>query len=440
MTDDSSRDSVINRRRFIQVAGATGTVGLAGCSGNGGGDGGSGGDGDSGGDGGETTTGGTTGTTGDSSADKVVIGSNHPLSGGLSYAGSGMDSAIKLRAQRQNEAGGIESMGGAEVEVISGDNQAKQELGGQVEQELIDEGADVLTGCYVSPVTRAAVQTAERSQVPHVISVAASDDILQGAGLNYAYRPQPPAKVHARDWADLVPSAISEAGGTLETVGLFYVDNSYGQAISSHLENFLPEQDVEVVESVAIESGASSANTQVSRLRSADPDAIIATTYVPGGVTLANALSNQEYMPEYLCGCACATWGDAAAIEDIGGDVTNGIINNNYDFDPNDEDAPEIREQFQSEFDKPMTTDMGMAYIAADVIIAAIEEAGSADPEEINQALKSIELEDHIGAMPPITFQDNGENANALSPAKQIQDLEPKIFSPEEFSATSLQL
>jgi len=80
-----------------------------------------------------------------------------------------------------------------------------------------------------------------------------------------------------------------------------------------------------------------------------------------------------------------------------------------------------------------------MTYAATEVIIAAIEEAGSADPEDINNALGEITVEDHIAAMPPITFADNGENENALAPLFQIQDLEDRVVAPEEFAETDAQ-
>lgn len=226
------KSSTSNRRRFLKATGASvAALTLAGCAsddaGNGGGSGGDSG-GDSGGSGGETGT--ATGTP-EQSVDEVVIGSNHPLSGSLAATGVGMSNAIKLAAMRKNEEGGIESLDGAEVTVIEGDNQGAQELGGQVSEELLSEGADVLTGCYSSPVTTAATQVAERQGVPFVISIAAADNILQGRDFNYVYRPQPPARRLASDYADLVPSVIRDGGGTIDTAGLFYINNSYGQAI-----------------------------------------------------------------------------------------------------------------------------------------------------------------------------------------------------------------
>jgi branched-chain amino acid transport system substrate-binding protein len=80
-----------------------------------------------------------------------------------------------------------------------------------------------------------------------------------------------------------------------------------------------------------------------------------------------------------------------------------------------------------------------MTYSTVAVIRAALEEAGSVEPDDINEALKTIEVEDHPAAMGPITFQENGENANALSPMFQVQELDPVLVWPEEYAQGDVQ-
>jgi branched-chain amino acid transport system substrate-binding protein len=369
--------------------------------------------------------------------ESVTIGSNHPLTGSLSNTGVRMDQAVELAAMIKNENGGIESLGGAEVEVVSGDNEGAQELGGEVAQNLIDEGADVLTGCYSSPVTSAATRVAERERVPLVISVSIANSILQETQLNYAYRPQPSARKMSTDHARLMPQVARDNGQTVDTAGLFYIDISFGQSVRDTLREQLPANDVEIVEETAIGFGET-ADTQVTRLRDADPDAVIATTYVGGTVELLKAMDNQEYRPSILAGCANAALNDLSALQDMGS-TANGALASNFALDPTEDRALEIQDRFSEEFDRSMDANVAMTYAATQVIIEAIEQAGSADPEEINQTLKSITVEDHIAAMPPITFQDNGENGNALGPLYQVQDLDDVVVAPEEFAAADPQ-
>jgi branched-chain amino acid transport system substrate-binding protein len=423
----------VNRRNFIKTSGVSvAALSLAGCS--------SDDTGSSGESGGQQNTGddSNTGNSG-KSAKEVIIGSNHPLSGSLAATGTGMSNAIKLAAKRKNEEGGIESLGGAKVKVIEKDNQGKQELGGQVSEELLNEGAHVLTGCYSSPVTTAATQVAERQGVPFVISIAAADDILQGRGFNYVYRPQPPARKMAADYAELVPKVIRNNGGTVDTAGLFYVNNSYGQAIRDSLTKELPKQNVEIVAKTAIELGASNANTQVSKLKQADPDTIIATTYVAGGVLLSKSLQNQSYRPPHLTACASATFTDDDSIADIG-KFANGVMDNNYALNPTVDKTAKVRKQFTNNYDQEFSSSIGMAYTSAEVAIEAIEQAGSTNHDDINKALQNLRYKDHISAMGPIEFKKNGENKNALAAVNQVQNRSVKVVYPEKFAEAKPQV
>lgn len=407
-------DSRVSRRSFIKYSGAAGLAGaLAGCGLQDSSDGGSG------------------------SSSELVIGSNHPLSGSLSDTGERMNQAVELAAMMKNENGGIESLDGAEVSVISEDNEGAQELGGEVAQNLIDDGADVLTGCYSSPVTSAATRVSEREQVPFVISVSVANSVLQETQLNYAYRPQPSARQMGIDHARLMPQIAQEGGVSVDTVGLFYIDISFGQSIRDTLRTELEGQGIDIVAEESIGFGET-ADTQVTSFRNADPDAVIATTYRAGTIELLSAMDNQNYRPPILAGCANAALNDVSALEEMG-ETAGGGLATNFGLNPTMDRAGTVGERFEEEFDAGFDANVAMTYASTEVILAAAEEAGSTDPQDINDALGSITVEDHIAAMPPISFRDDGENENALAPLFQVQDLQDQIVAPDEFAATGPQ-
>lgn len=412
--------SSIHRRQFIKYSGAAGTVALAGCS--------TVDDDDGNGD----TTDDTNGTTTNGDVDEVTIGSNHPLTGDLGRTGTRMDNAVKLAAMLKNEDGGIESLGGAEVDVISGDNEGEQELGSEVAQELVDDGADVLTGCFSSPVTSAATRVAEREQIPFVISVSIANEILQETQLDYVYRPQPSARRMSIDHAEMMPDIAREGGVDVDTAALFYIDISFGQSVRDTLSEYLPDNGVEVVAEEAIGFGET-ADTQVTSIRDADPDVVISTTYEASTVELVQAMDNQDYRPPVLAGCANEALNDVSALEQMG-ETTNGALATNFALDPTNDRAMEVRDRFESEFDQSFDANVAMTYAASEVILAAVEEAGSADPNDINDTLGTITVDDHVAAMPPISFREDGENDNALSPLFQVQDLVDRVVYPEEFA------
>jgi branched-chain amino acid transport system substrate-binding protein len=422
-----SNTQVTRRRTVLKYTGIGALLGVAGCT-----DGGGNGDADDG-------DGGTTVGTAQQQVDTVKIGSNHPLSGPVSFNGQIAHNAVKLALDKKNEAGGIESLGGADLELVRGDNQGEQELGGQVAEELINDGCVVQTGCIVSPVTTAATSVTERNQIPFVISVSSDRDILTGRGLNYAYRPQRHQYGQAIDYANMVPELIRENGGKIETAGLLYVNNAFGQESAQGLKDELPKKDVEVIEEATFPFGPSDLSTQVTKLKEADPDAVVISSYLPGGQLMAQAMKDQDYRPKYLTSVATTTFSDESAVEEVG-EFANGITNNTAGLNATIDRPEQVAADFNDETGNAFNVVAALSFTTGEVIANAIEQAGSDDPEEINQAIQNLRYEDHILAQGPIEFQDNGENPNALAPLLQIQDTAPHVVYPEEFAARSFDL
>lgn len=420
------------RRKFLKVAGASSAgaaVALAGCLG-GGGDGGDG-DGNTG-----TTQGGMTGTTSGSEPDPVRVGANFPLSGNLGYTGGLMANAVELAAMVRNDAGGVESLGGAQVEVVKGDNQARQELGAQITNELIDQDIDVLTGCWLSSVTLGAAQAAERAQIPFVTAGAASEGILLDNDFDWVYRVQATTKNFGEDWARLTPQLAEQQGEEIRTVGFFRPDNIFGQDIIESARENAAANGLEVVEETVVQVDATNADSQATRLAGADPDIVAPTGYDAHGTLLMNAFQDLGYRPKMISAPACATFGNSSLMRDQIGAYANGVLDCNFAMNPNSETAANLSERFSAEFDgEPLVAGAAVAYTSTYVMLEAIDRAGTTEPEAVNDVLKDIEVTDFPLAMPsPITFDDNGENENAFAPLRQVQEFEPRNVWPEQFA------
>lgn len=405
----SDGTSGTGRRSFLKytTAASLGSIGLAGCL-------------SSGGEGG--------------SDDVVAIGSNHPLSGSLSYIGQPMSNAMELAADIKNEQGGIESLDGREVEIITSDNEGSQEVAAEAQQELIRDGAVVCQGSYSSPVTRSAVQVSARQGVPHVIDIAAAENVLQDID-QYGYRTSATAYTTGSDYADLVPELIRSQGETVDTAGLVYINNDFGQTSADGLKDNLPDADVEVVADTPYELGTSSLDTQVTRLREEDPDVVVATTYAEGGILLCETMQNLDYRPKFLTGCLSAAFSDDSAVGEIG-QFANGIFGTNTSLHLGNDRTFDIIDQFEQRYDASMDGLVGMAFTTTELIMEAIEQAGSTDTEEIDAALRNINFEDDlVSAMPAINFdEDTGENQSALAAVQQVRDQDVTVVSPDEYA------
>jgi branched-chain amino acid transport system substrate-binding protein len=384
---------------------------------------------------------GTTGAVGGLQQETVRVGANFPLSGNLGYTGGLMANAAQLAAMIRNENGGIDSLDGAQVEVVRGDNQAKQELGAQVTNELINDDIDVLTGCWLSSVTLAAAKAAERAQVPFVTAGAASERILLENDFNWVYRVQATTEDFGRDWGRLTPQLASEQDVDVETVGFFRPDNIFGEDIIQSARENAENNGLEVVEETVVQVDATSADSQATRLKGVDPDIVAPTGYDAHGTLLMNAFQDLNYRPKMISAPACATFGNESLMRDQIGDSANGVLDCNFALNPNSETAANLSERFSEEFDgEPLVAGAAVAYTSTYVTLEAIDQAGTTNPTAVNEALKNIEVQDFPLAMPsPITFDSNGENENSFAPLRQVQNFQPKIVWPEQFASTEPQ-
>jgi branched-chain amino acid transport system substrate-binding protein len=278
---------------------------------------------------------------------------------------------------------------------------------------------------------------AESEGVPFVIDISVAASLLQERELEYVYRAQPNSWSQSAHHVEGLTAVADQAGLDIETVGLFYVDTTYGQAIRDGLERALEGTDMEIVETASIGFGGT-ADSQVTRFRQADPDAIFPTVFTNQMLELVKSMQDQNYWPDVFA--ACASGGMYTENFQKMGDVINGALSSGYQIDLTQEKAQRINERYMETFDTPpMKGNIGMAYTTAEVVIEAFEQAGSADPEVLRRTLDDITVDEHIMAMPPISFTERGENANPLSVMNQIQDMEAQVIYPEQYATVEVQ-
>src|SRR5881227_2794507 len=71
----------------------------------------------------------------------VKIGALHPVSGSNAVDGQQMRRGAQFAVDAINAAGGIKSLGGRKIELLTGDTQGKADVGQSEAQRLISDGA-----------------------------------------------------------------------------------------------------------------------------------------------------------------------------------------------------------------------------------------------------------------------------------------------------------
>jgi len=208
----------------------------------------------------------------------LTIGSLLPISGQLATYAPAQQAAIRLAIDEINFAGGVLGNDVAYIEGDSGDTStdvASAEL-----ERLIDEGADVIIGPASTAVSvRILNRILEAGLVQ--ISPANTNVVLSGFDDNGLYfRIAPSDDQQAYLLADL----IVEDG--VERVGIFAVDDLYGNSLADRLEAELRRRGIEVVAVDRYVPVSSSFAEQAEAMRAASPQGIVLISFEEGAQLL----------------------------------------------------------------------------------------------------------------------------------------------------------
>lgn len=366
-------------------------------------------------------------------ADPVKIGAIHPLTGGLAGAGSRMDKAAQMAVEEINAAGGIASLGGAPLELLSADSTGAPDVGQSEAERLIGDGVSALIGTYQSSVTTNVAAVAEREGVPLVIDVAVADSILD-QGFSNIFRLQPNATSMGSNGAKY----ISELGdGDIKTVAYLHDNTGFGQSVYDAFVLAAAEFGIEVVENIPYPPfEVTDLTTEMTRAAAANPDAIVVTGYYNDGLLAARAAVDLAVDVKAVIGIAQGAFHTPQFVEDFGDDAEL-FWNSNYHFNSGDPKVVAVLEKFEATYGEAMDTEAMLAYQAIYVIADALERSGSADPADVRDALSQTNLVDHFLAYPgPIKFDATGENINARPTLMQVQGGEVLQVSPSEIGET----
>jgi branched-chain amino acid transport system substrate-binding protein len=368
---------------------------------------------------------------------EILIGSLHPLTGPTAVDGMALANGFRLAIDHKNAAGGIMSMDGAKIKVITADTEAKPKVGESAAQKLIRDGCIALGGALNSPVTMVTTQVAERSGIPHVITVSVADEIMQ-RGFNYTFRVQPDSTNMTEMTCKYARELAKRANLNLETIVTFHI-SGFGSDIANKVAKIAPKYDFKIIGDVSYGFGVSDLTTEISKVKGMNPDIIFDTGYQADGILKLRTYSDLGVEPKGgIIGCCNGAFSNEAVVKEVGA-LAEYLIDGNHFYNPRSKFTSKVLADYESRFPdvryQPNTT---YGYNAGLVLVNALEKAASRDPKKIRDAIADTNLEEHIAPGGPIKFDATGQNINALTTLQQIQKREVKIVFPEEYANAKL--
>lgn len=327
-------------------------------------------------------------------ADTIKIGFNAPLTGFAAADGKSSSEGAKLAVKQINEAGGVL---GKQLELIIYDDQANPAQSIPIANKLIGKDKVVLgiSGSYSGP-TRSAAGVFQEAGIPYISAYAIHPDITRAG--NMVYRTGLLGTVQGRAGAKLVGEIMGK-----KKVVIITLQNDFGKSLAEGFKEFAPKYGIVVIAEYEYSMKDRQFGSIVAKVKADQPDAIYASGYYFTCGPLVNQLR--------AAGVDTPVIGqegyDGQKFIEIAGTAAEGVlITTTLDRDSKEKETVDFIKAFEEQAGYPADMVAASAHTAVKVAAAAMEKAGSTDPEKIRQAIAETSLKASTGL---IKFNKLGE-------------------------------
>jgi branched-chain amino acid transport system substrate-binding protein len=355
--------------------------------------------------------GGTSSGGGDATNVKEVhLGVILPLTGSTAQNGNNSRQGIELAADQINKAGGIKSMGGAQIKLDVADSTSDPAQAATKATQFLSRGTPPLAiiGAYASGLTTTVAQVTERKRVP-LLSTAFADELTAKGYQNFF---QLPAKATVVGAAQMqYAKEIAEANGTsIRSAAIVYANNAYGETQAKGLQDQAKKDGINVTLVESYAPDISDAGPVASKVVGSQPDAIFSVAYVTDGVLLMRALKAAGNTAPVIGGVGGYITPD---FKKSLGDQVNGVLS----VDTSDPDQyGDIGQAYQDKYGELMPQEAHDNAAAVYVFAEALENKPTTDSATLSQELRAGTFsQGAAGSMPggKVKFDETGANEYA---------------------------
>ena len=325
------------------------------------------------------------------SDDTIKIGVSGPFTGGSSSMGVSMRDGVRLATQEINKAGGVL---GKKIELIERDDEAKNERGVQIAQELINKEHVVADLGFINTgVAQAAQRFYQEAKIP-VFNNVATGSILTKQFIapefseNYIFRNAASDSIQA---PMIVEEAVVRRG--FKKVAILADSTNYGQLGLADLEKALTAKSIKAVATEKFNIKDIDMTAQLLKAKEAGAEVILTYGIGPELAQIANGMTKLGWKVPMI---GSWTLSMANFIDNAGQGGQGARMPQTFIQEPNTVKRKTFIDAYLKEFkpknnriDSPVSA--AQAYDSVYLLAAAIKQAGSTDGVKIREALENLQ-------------------------------------------------
>ncbi len=318
----------------------------------------------------------------------IKIGVYGPLTGGSSPMGLSMRDGVRLAADEINSRGGVL---GRRIDLVERDDQATNERGAQVMQDLIsNQGVVAVLGPINTGVALASYKYPMAARIPLLINVSAGapvNELFKDHPDNYVFRIAASDHIQAEM---IVGEAVDKRG--FKKVAFLCDDTNYGQNGCTKMTAALDSRSLQPVYVGKFKLKDTDMTPQLQQARAAGAQALLVYGIGPELAQIANGMQKLGYKVPMIGSwtLSMSNFIDAASTNGDGATMPQTFIQNGA----TSEKAKKFVADYQKKFgvDRiPSAVSAAQGYDSLYLIAAAIEQAGSTAGPQIKAALETLQ-------------------------------------------------
>lgn len=321
-------------------------------------------------------------------ADPIKIGLTGPFTGGSSSMGVSMRDGVKLAVEEVNKAGGVL---GRPLQLVERDDEAKNEVGVQIAQELINKEGVVATLGYINTgVALASQRFYQEAEIPVINNVATGTLISKqfvppDNKNNYIFRTSANDAIQSAMIAD---EAVKRQG--FKKPAILADSTNYGQLGRADLVKALATMGVKPVAEEKFNIGDTDMTAQLLRAKEAGADVVLTYAIGPELAQIANGMAKLGWKVPMI---GSWTLSMANFIDTAGANGNGAMMPQTFIQLPDTPKRKAFIEAYQAAYKidrMPSPVSAAQGYDSVLLLAAAIKQAGSTDGRKIREALENL--------------------------------------------------
>lgn len=317
-------------------------------------------------------------------ADPIKIGLSGPFTGGSASMGVSMRDGVRLAVSEINKAGGVL---GRPLQLVERDDEAKNDVGVQVAQELINKEGVVATMGYINTgVALASQRFYQEAEIPVINNVATGTVITQQFKPdNYIFR------MSANDVIQsgmIVEEAITKRG--FKAPAILADSTNYGQLGRADLVKALEAKGIKPVTEEKFNIGDTDMTSQLLRAKAANADVILTYGIGPELAQIANGMGKLGWKLPMI---GSWTLSMSTFIDNAGANGEGAVMPQTFIQAPSTPKRKAFIEAYQAAYkvDRiPSPISAAQGYDGTYLLAAAINQAKSTEGPKIKAALENL--------------------------------------------------